>query len=162
VTTRSPQAVLRDATAADRAAVAAAEHDLFGADAWSPALVAHALGDDARTTVLAEVDGVLTGYAVLALAGDVADLERIAVGATHRRTGLGSALLDAVRARARVAGAERLLLEVRDGNRAAEAFYAAHGAVIIDRRRRYYRDGSDALVLQVPLVGSFAGEENSG
>ena len=32
------------------------------------------------------------------------------------------------------------------------AFYAAHGFTEIDRRPRYYRDGSDALVLQRDLL----------
>jgi ribosomal-protein-alanine N-acetyltransferase len=44
-----------------------------------------------------------------------------------------------------------VLLEVSETNAGARAFYAAHGAVELDRRRRYYRDGSDALVLQLPL-----------
>jgi [ribosomal protein S18]-alanine N-acetyltransferase len=153
---RPAQVVLREASEQDLAAVAGAEEDLFGPDAWAPAVVAAAL--EGRTTVLAEADGVLAGYAVLAVAGDVADLERIAVVPGHRRTGLASALLSAARARARARGARRLLLEVSEWNRGARAFYAAHGSVELDRRRRYYRDGSDALVLQLPL----AGEENGG
>jgi ribosomal-protein-alanine N-acetyltransferase len=150
VSTRSVQAVLRDAVEEDTAGVAALEHELFGADAWSPAVVAGALRGEGRATVVAEVDGVLAGYAVLSVVGEVADLERVAVLPAYRRSGLATALLDAVRARA--CGAQRLLLEVAEGNRGARAFYAAQGAVELDRRRRYYRDGSDALVLQLPLT----------
>ena len=40
-----------------------------------------------------------------------------------------------------------MLLEVSAGNAGARAFYAAEGFVEIDRRRRYYRDGSDAVVM---------------
>ena len=155
---RCPQVVIRRAAAEDAAAVATAEQDLFGADAWPATVVADALASQGRTTVVAELDGVLAGYAVLAVAGDVADLERIAVVAARRRTGLASALLAAVRVRARADGADRLLLEVSEANEAARAFYEAHGSVEIARRRGYYHDGSDALVLQLPLNG----EENSG
>ena len=35
-------------------------------------------------------------------------------------------------------------------NAAASAFYAAEGFAPIDRRRRYYRDGSDAVVMERP------------
>ena len=44
-------------------------------------------------------------------------------------------------------GADRLLLEVREDNAGALAFYAARGFVEIDRRPRYYRDGATAVVL---------------
>jgi [ribosomal protein S18]-alanine N-acetyltransferase len=155
VSTRSAEVVLRDAAEGDAEAVATAEQELFGADAWTPALVADALAG--RTALLAEVDGVIAGYAVLAVAGEVADLERIAVLAPHRRSGLATALLNATRARARAAGAARLLLEVSESNRGARAFYATRGSVELDRRRRYYRDGSDALVLQLPLAPEGAG-----
>jgi ribosomal-protein-alanine N-acetyltransferase len=40
-----------------------------------------------------------------------------------------------------------VLLEVREDNAAARAFYAAHAFTEIDRRRRYYRDGATAIVL---------------
>ena len=49
-----------------------------------------------------------------------------------------------------------MLLEVSEGNEAAVAFYAAHGFTRIDVRPRYYRDGSDALVLRRTLVPSAA------
>jgi ribosomal-protein-alanine N-acetyltransferase len=44
-----------------------------------------------------------------------------------------------------------LLLEVREDNVDALGFYAAHGFVEVDRRRRYYRDGATAVVLSRPL-----------
>jgi ribosomal-protein-alanine N-acetyltransferase len=69
-----------------------------------------------------------------------------------------------VRTRARLRGAQRLLLEVAEAYEGAGAFYAAHGSVELDRRRRYYRDGSDALVLRLPVAatGSAREEGNGG
>jgi len=49
-------------------------------------------------------------------------------------------------------GARRLLLEVSAENEVALRFYATAGFAEIDRRRRYYRDGSDALVLGRSLM----------
>jgi len=65
---------------------------------------------------------------------------------------VASALLERAVALSRRAGADRLLLEVREDNRGALAFYAARGFVEIDRRRRYYADGATAVVMRLPVV----------
>ena len=136
---------IRAATDEDLAAVHALEVELFGADAWSEQTLLATL---ARGRVLVAEDEVLLGYVVLADAGEVADLERIGVRRHHQRAGLASALLDAALSDA---GRDRVLLEVRADNEPALAFYASAGFVEIDRRRRYYRDGTDALVLELDL-----------
>jgi len=136
---------IRAATDEDLAAVHALEVELFGADAWSEQTLLATL---ARGRVLVAEDEVLLGYVVLADAGEVADLERIGVRRDHQRAGLASALLDAALSDA---GRDRVLLEVRADNEPALAFYASAGFVEIDRRRRYYRDGTDALVLELDL-----------
>jgi len=73
------------------------------------------------------------------------------VAADHRRAGVAAALLEEVHALAAAGGADRVLLEVREDNADALAFYAARGFVEVDRRRRYYRDGATAVVLRLPL-----------
>ena len=60
------------------------------------------------------------------------------------------ALLDRAVPRPTADGAERMLLEVAADNPGALAFYGAAGFVEIARRRRYYRGGADAVVLQLP------------
>ena len=136
---------IRPATADDVAAVTALEREIFGVDAWSEASVTDELTGARRHAVVVEEQGQVVGYAVAMRADDVVDLQRIAVAPSHRRTGLAGRLLDAVLA---AGGADRMLLEVSTANTAALAFYAAHGLAEIDRRPRYYRDGSDALVLE--------------
>jgi ribosomal-protein-alanine N-acetyltransferase len=54
-------------------------------------------------------------------------------------------------------GAGELFLEVSAQNSAARALYGALGATEAGRRRRYYPDGSDALVLRLPLSPCAAG-----
>ena len=135
----------------DTAAVTALEQGLFGADAWSEAAVAAELTGPDRQAVVAVEDGTLVGYVVTLQGPDVVDLQRIGVDPRRRRRGTATALLDAVLSRAGDTGADRMLLEVSAGNAAALAFYAAAGFVEIDRRRRYYRDGSDAVVMRRSL-----------
>jgi ribosomal-protein-alanine N-acetyltransferase len=139
---------VRRATAGDVPAVAALDRELFGVDAWSADQVAdELLGEHRRAWVVGEP---VTGYAVTRTVGDVTDLQRIAVHPRHRRRGLARALLDAAAegSEPEAAAGHRMLLEVSAGNAGALAFYTAEGFVEIARRRRYYRDGSDALVLQ--------------
>jgi ribosomal-protein-alanine acetyltransferase len=148
--------MLRPATAADVAAVATLERELFGVDAWSEDSVREELTGERRTAVLAE-EGDVVGYGITVHAGDVVDLQRIAVASAHRRTGLATRLLGELQGSARDAGADRMLLEVSAANTGALAFYAAAGFVEIDRRPRYYRDGTDAVVLRASLGTAMCG-----
>ncbi len=149
--------ILRPANPQDVAPVAALEELLFGVDAWSVASVLVELTGPGRQAVVAVSDGELVGYAVTMRSDDVADLQRIAVLPSRQRQGVAHALLEQALDRARSDGVDRMLLEVSALNHAALAFYAREGFVEIDRRRRYYRDGSDALVMRRPLRGAACG-----
>lgn len=151
--------MIRDAVVADVAAVTALEDATQGDDAWSENLVRDGITGGLPTIsyLVADSDGDLTGYAVASYAGDIAELQRIGVAEAGRRQGIASALLDAVVAHAPSTGADRMLLEVRADNRGALAFYAARGFVEIDRRTRYYRDGTDAVVMRLPLIAGCGG-----
>ncbi len=93
----------------------------------------------------------MVGHAVTSSAGDIAELQRIAVAPNHRRQGIAASLLAGVVDAARRTPADRLLLEVREDNRAALSFYAGQGFVEIDRRPRYYADGATAVVMRRPM-----------
>lgn len=140
---REPAAgVVRRATPEDAAWIADLEQVCFGADAWSPTQVAEELTTPVCWAWVLTAPGGPLGYVVVRDAGEVTDLERIAVRPDARRQGVASRLLDAARP-----AQGRLLLEVSAENDAALAFYAGAGFTEISRRRRYYRDGSDAVVL---------------
>jgi ribosomal-protein-alanine N-acetyltransferase len=144
---------VRPATDADVDAIAASEAANLGPDAWSPGLVAEGVAGRLPTVhyLVAEEGGRVVGHAVASLAGDIAELQRIAVAEGHRRRGVAAALLARVLALAGESEADRVLLEVREDNASALAFYAAQGFVEVDRRPRYYRDGATAVVLRRAL-----------
>lgn len=141
--------MIRVATDADVTAITAIEAECFGAEPWSEGLVADAVGS-ARHVVLVTAD--LDAYAVVSLAGEVADLDRIAVLPSSRGRGLARDLLDAQVDRARDLGAERMLLEVRDDNAAAIGLYESAGFDTISVRRGYYAGGVDALVMELTIA----------
>jgi ribosomal-protein-alanine N-acetyltransferase len=148
--------VIRDAASADVPALVELEETCQGGDAWSQGLVADGVGGGLPTiswTVAEAADGAtLLGYAVASYAGDVAELQRIGVAPDARRQGVARDLLADVVRRAREARAERVLLEVREDNAGALAFYAGQGFGELSRRPRYYRDGATAVVLSHEIV----------
>ena len=132
---------LRPATEEDVAAVRALEVSVFGADAWSERSVREELTGPRRRAVLA-CDPEVVGYVVTSTVGDTVDLQRLVVHPEQRRRGLARSLLEAV------SEGGRMLLEVSASNRGALALYAAEGFQEIHRRPGYYRDGSDAVVME--------------
>lgn len=148
---------LRPATLEDVEEIAFAELELFPDEAWNVFQLAGEIEHPDRRYVLAaagtEATGELLGYAGIMLAGDLADLHTI--GTRREGVGIGRAMLAWCEAQARAGGAERLLLEVREDNARARAFYTAAGYREIDRRRGYYRIRGrriDALVMERDLA----------
>jgi ribosomal-protein-alanine N-acetyltransferase len=150
-------AVVRPATVADLDAVVALEQDCLGADAWSAGLVEEGLAGRLPTVGYLVAGDPVCGHAVVSVAGDIAELQRIAVQPEQRRAGVASELLASALRAARADGADRMLLEVREDNAGALGFYAARGFVAIDRRPRYYADGAAAVVMRLPLVTGCGG-----
>ena len=98
---------------------------------------------------VATAEGAVGGFVIYRMvptaAGRRGHLADLAVGASVRRQGLGRALLRwALR---RLRGCTEVWLEVRASNHVARALYASAGFTPVSRRRRYYTDGEDALVL---------------
>ncbi|TCZ55290.1 GNAT family N-acetyltransferase [Roseicella aquatilis] len=91
------------------------------------------------------------GFVLARAAGGEAEILTLAVLPAARRQGLGAALMAAALAGAAARGAEAMFLEVAAGNAAALPLYRGLGFAEVGRRRRYYPDGADALVLRRDL-----------
>ena len=102
--------------------------------------------------ILAEDEGGEAGFILARAMVGEAEILTLAVRPERRREGVGAALLGAAAVAAAARGAEALFLEVSEWNAAARALYAAAGCTEVGRRKRYYADGSDALVLRLELA----------
>ncbi|GHJ93144.1 ribosomal-protein-alanine acetyltransferase [Streptomyces sp. NE5-10] len=153
--------VLREMRWWDLPEVLALEAELFPEDAWSEGMfwseLAHARGPRAtRRYVVAEApSGELAGYAGLAAAGGLGDVQTIAVARPQWGTGLGARLLTDLLQHATAFECDEVLLEVRVDNTRAQKLYERFGFEPIGFRRGYYQPGNvDALVMRLTVQGT--------
>jgi [ribosomal protein S18]-alanine N-acetyltransferase len=120
------------------------------AEAWGSDAIALMLGLEGGYGFGVEGEGFILARAV---AGE-AEVLTLAVAPRARRRGVAAALLRAAVVGAQERDAQVMFLEVSDANTAAQRLYEAAGFVAVGRRRQYYADGSDALVLSRPLCAA--------
>lgn len=143
---------VRAATAQDLPRVASLASRALGEGAWT----LESLEQELRLAwssllLLEDVDGALLGFAhTWTVAGEM-ELLQLCVDPMTRRRGYGRALLAEVRLAGVRGGAGLLHLEVRAGNEPALRLYLAEGFVEVGRRKGYYQDGEDALLLTLGL-----------
>ena len=139
---------LREWTEGDLPKIAEMEREYFGGDAWSEKMLLDTLKLSFSWTVLAEEGGQVCGYACISSLFETAELLNIAVAKEWRRQGIGDTLINALHARAKELGAERMMLEVRCSNVPAIALYRKYGYEKIAVRKGYYADGEDADIME--------------
>ncbi|MDR6556055.1 ribosomal-protein-alanine N-acetyltransferase [Arthrobacter pascens] len=152
-----PGVSVRDMVAADIAAVHELEVRLFPVDAWPLEMFVSELEQpETRRYLVAEARGGIVGYAGVMCIEPVADVQTIAVVPEYEGRGIGTALLTELISEARRRGAADVLLEVRADNPRAQQLYRRFGFEQIHVRRKYYRDGVDALIMRLELAGVLA------
>ncbi len=145
-----PSEAIETVTTAHADVLAAIHRAAFSrAEAWSRDVMLLQLEVPATFGLLHPRGGMILAR----VAADEAEILTLAVSPEQRRRGIGSALLGAAKAHAARLGAVSMFLEVAVTNDAARALYSAHGFTEAGRRRRYYTDGTDALVLRSTLSG---------
>jgi len=107
-----------------------------------------------RLALVAERDGAgLAGFVVAAvLPGDEAELESIVTALPHQRRGVARELFSALKIELRRQGVREVMLEVREANRSAQAFYRFLGFSEEGRRPGYYSNPvEDAVLMRLGL-----------
>ncbi|WIA33355.1 hypothetical protein OEZ86_006492 [Tetradesmus obliquus] len=116
---------------------------------WSTADIQDELGKAiSRVLVAADSSDEALGYIVgWLIAGELQVLE-LAVDPAHQSKGIGSALLAGLMQQCRCdADGVEVVLEVKAHNNRAIGLYRRHGFADVGLRRKYYADGSDALLM---------------
>ncbi|WP_369794789.1 ribosomal protein S18-alanine N-acetyltransferase [Cellulomonas sp. HZM] len=156
-------ATLRPLVGTDLPVLERMERELFGAGAWSRAMLAEELDGPGRWYVGAVEGDVLVGYAGLWFDG--IDAQVMTIGTTTHRQGggVGRLMLGALVQRARDLGADAVLLEVRVDNEPALRLYERAGFERMGLRRGYYQpENKDAWTMRLALAGVTTGGRADG
>lgn len=94
-------------------------------------------------------DGRVVGFGVAVLVPPQAELEAVAVTKERQLRGIAGRLLCELLTQLKGLHITEVILEVRESNRTAQAFYRASGFAESGRRRDYYADPQeDALLMR--------------
>lgn len=137
----------------DAIVIAALERASF-ADPWPEESVRAEVGFPSSLVLVARSAAGATpeGYAIFRRGYEEAELLRLGVRPERRRGGIGQALLAHGLALLRAEGIPLCHLEVRSRNAPALALYGRLGFVRTGLRAGYYRDGDDAVLMQLGLA----------
>ena len=92
--------------------------------------------------------GLLVGYICPMQLLDEGHVMNVAVDPDLRGCGVGRMLVQKVLDDCRQAGASFVSLEVRESNLSAISLYRKMGFVEVGKRKRYYENGEDALMME--------------
>lgn len=155
-------AILRDMVPADIDFITALDRQLFGIDSWPRTMFVDELAQpETRRYIIAELasgvehqgsdstEKTVVGYAGLMCVPPIGDIQTIGVLPEFEGRGIARAMLDELIAEAMRRGADDIMLEVSSTNPRAQRLYQRYGFEHIHTRRKYYRDGSDGLIMRL-------------
>jgi len=138
---------LRPMIEADLTTVMKLERSIFP-DPWPMSAFTDVLRGEQWQSLVAEYDNQIIGYACFMMAAGEAHLANIAVHSDYRRKSVAQQLLDRILQTVPQHGCTMILLEVRQSNYAARAFYERSGFRKLYTRPHYYEEPvEDALVM---------------
>lgn len=143
--------IFRKGTEADIKQIAELEAKIFSV-AWTEKSVMETFEQTQAFITVAEVDGRLAGYCIIYYVMDEAEIARIAIGEDVRRQGIGKGLLDYTCECCKERQIERLLLDVREGNEGARAFYQKYGFQTDGIRKNFYDLPKENAVLMSRIL----------
>lgn len=133
--------MLRIATLNDVNGIKAVENRCFSTP-WSENMIISSI-ESGCIMIVAEVDNNIIGYAGVYPSGDITN---VAVLPSEQGKGYGTELVKELINIAKINNIEKLFLEVRVSNIKAIKLYEKCGFEKISVRKKYYKDGEDALI----------------
>ena len=129
------------------------EHQSFS-DAWSEKAVLETLRQPTALCLVAEKAGRRVGYLLAYQAADEIEIARVAVVEEVKRQGVGTALMKKLQEEGTQRKARKILLDVREKNHMAQAFYEKIGFKEDGIRKRFYTEPEeDAVLMSMQISG---------
>lgn len=113
--------------------------------------------------MVAEVNCSVVAFMIYELHKNRLHVLNFAVAQSHRRTGVGTAMVNKLKSKLSSDRRNRILLEVRETNLAAQLFFRKQGFKAISILRDFYEDTTeDAYLMQVRHEENFPSHHLSG
>ena len=122
------------------------ELDLKSIKHWNQNQWINELEKDFVTAIGIYLNNSILGVCVFHKIFDEAEIRYLAVHPSYKRRGLGKKLIYRIFKECKNENIKRIFLEVSLKNKPALSFYDNFGFETINIRKRYYKDGSDALL----------------
>jgi len=118
---------------------------------WSYSLFLSEMSNRMASYFVALWQGKVIGYIGMWLVFEEAHITTFAIHPAHRGRGFGKRLFSYALQYALLRGCKEVLLEVRVSNLIAQKLYRDFGFQPVGRRRGYYSDGEDAILMKKDL-----------
>lgn len=138
--------IFRRATKEDVKHIATLEGRVFS-DAWTMQGITETFKQPQAFLTVGEEKGIIVGYCIVYYVLEEGEIARIAVDEKLRRQGVGRGLLDYTMTCCREIKLQRVLLDVRESNAAARAFYASYGFEEDGMRKNFYDNPKEHAIL---------------
>ena len=122
------------------------ELDLKTINHWNQNQWANELEKDYVNAIAIYLNNSMAGVCVFLKIYDELEIRYLSVHPSYKRRGLGKKLINNIIKECKNERITRIILEVSSKNMQALSFYEYFGFETISIRKKYYRDGSDALL----------------
>lgn len=143
---QAPKIIFREMTADDVLTVEEIEYESFKLP-WTVLDFYHEVYREDSIALVGEIDGKIVAYACVWISFNEADVANIAVEKNFRGQGIGTKFFAEIIRRVKLRGVTAITLEVRVSNVAAIKLYENFGLRSVGRRKGYYEDGEDAIIM---------------
>ena len=109
------------------------------------------LNENSKYIIAKNENGEILGFAGIFINVDFAEVMNIVVRKKFRNQGIGKKLLEKLISLCQEIGAESLKLEVNEKNKIAIKLYENIGFNIVGRRKKYYNNLDDAILMDMML-----------
>lgn len=118
------------------------ETEIFKESAYSYEEI-EKISTNERYQIFLFLEETIKGYIIIYDSYDVYEIMKIAVKMDVRNKKIGTKILDYIKSKLD----KPILLEVREGNKTAREFYKKNGFLEYGKRKNYYRDNENAILM---------------